>query len=74
MKKLFTPKNEIELALIKGILEGEGIPYFVKNEHFGSMLGGPLQYKFNEKTVMVDEIFLESARELLRLLSIRTVE
>jgi len=42
MKKLYSPRNEIELSLIQGILEGEDIPHFIHNYHFGSLRAGPL--------------------------------
>lgn len=41
MKKLYSPNNDSELALIKSILDGEGIPYFVHNDHFGTLKVGP---------------------------------
>lgn len=65
MIELMKPKDEIELAMVKGILDGEGIPYVVMNDHFGSLLGGPLRYNYNEKAVMVDEGDLERASEVL---------
>ncbi|NOX98018.1 MAG: DUF2007 domain-containing protein [Nitrospirae bacterium] len=34
MINLYSPKNEVELAIIKSILEGANIPYFVHNDHF----------------------------------------
>lgn len=65
MIEIVRPKNEIELAMIRGILEDEGIPYFVRNDYFGSLLGGPLRYDYNEKAVLVDAAHAERARELL---------
>ena len=41
MKKLYSPNNDSELALIKSILDGEGIQYFVHNDHFGTLKVGP---------------------------------
>ena len=41
MKKIYSPQNEVELAVIKSLLNGENIPYYVHNERFGSMEVGP---------------------------------
>jgi hypothetical protein len=41
MIKLYSPRDAIELALIESILKGEDIPYFIHNDHFGSLEGGP---------------------------------
>ncbi len=71
MKKLLSINSEIELAIIKGILEGEGIPFVVTNEHFGSLFSGPISYEYTEKTILVDEENVERARELLRILRFR---
>jgi hypothetical protein len=48
VKKLYVPENEAELAVIKSLLDGERIKYFVQNDHFGYPL-------YNEKTIMVAE-------------------
>ena len=40
MVKLIKPKDLGELALVKSLLEGNHIPYFIQNEHFGSLYGG----------------------------------
>ena len=65
MKKLYSPKNEVELSLIKSIFDGEGIPYFVHNDHFGSLKIGPRISLFNEKTIMVDEKYFDHAKEII---------
>ena len=52
MKKLYIPENE-------------GIPYFVHNDHFGSLKPGPRIDMFNSKTVMVPEAHHARATELL---------
>ncbi len=65
MKKLISPKNEVELAMILGILEDEGIPHLVKNNFFASLLGGAQPYKYIEKAIMVDEAHFPRAKELL---------
>ncbi len=66
MRKLISPQNEVELAMIRGILQDEGISHIVKNNFFGSLLGGAQPYKYIEKTVMVDKSHLSRARELIQ--------
>ena len=65
MIKIFCPRDEVELAIAKSILDSENIPYYVKNEHFGSLYAGPAISFFNEKTIFVNEEFKEAALELL---------
>ncbi|MDY6903764.1 MAG: DUF2007 domain-containing protein [Thermodesulfobacteriota bacterium] len=65
MKKLYAPKNEVELSFIKSIFDAEKIPYFVHNDHFGSLKAGLRIKLFNEKTIMVDESAFERASDLL---------
>lgn len=62
---LIEPRDEGELALVKSLLDGNGIPYFVKNENFGSLYPGfPLP--FNRREVMVHEDDLGRAATLCR--------
>lgn len=65
MNKLYSPRNESELALIKSILDGENLHYFVRNDHFGSMRVGPRIELFNIKTIFVSEDHYDQARELI---------
>jgi hypothetical protein len=65
MKKLYSPNNDSELALIKSILDGEGIPYFVHNDHFGTLKVGPKIELFNAKTIMVAEKDYEVSKEIV---------
>lgn len=64
MVKLIEPQDEGELALIKSLLEGNDIPYFVQNEHFGSLYPG-LPLPFNARVVMVEESDIGRAATLL---------
>lgn len=64
MVKLIEPQDEGELALIKSLLEGNDIPYFVQNEHFGSLYPG-LALPFNARVVMVEESDIGRAETLL---------
>ncbi|PLX94190.1 MAG: hypothetical protein C0621_05815 [Desulfuromonas sp.] len=66
MKKLYSPQNEIELSIIRGLLDSEGIHYFVHNDHFGTMRTGPRIDLLNVKTILVDEIDEERASEIIR--------
>jgi hypothetical protein len=65
MIKLYSPTNLAELSLIESILEEENIPYFIHNDHFGSLEVGPPIDIYNMKTIMIEEAFEERARELL---------
>jgi hypothetical protein len=65
MIELYSPRNEPELAIIKSILDGEGIDYFVRNEHFGSMQVGPRIELYNAKAILVSEEHYDRARELV---------
>ena len=66
MIKLYSPRNQAELALIESILEEDNIPYFIHNNHFGSLEIGPLIDIYNKKTIMIEEAHEERARELLQ--------
>jgi len=65
MINLYSPPDESELALIQSILESENIPFFIHNDHFGSLRVGPPIDLFNKKTTMIDETDEERAKELL---------
>ena len=65
MKNLYKPENEVELSLIKSILESENIPYFVSNDHFGSLYIGPQIDLYNAKMIMVDEAYYDRSKDLI---------
>jgi len=65
MIKLYSPDNESELALLKSMLEAEGILYYVLNDHFGTLKVGPKIDLFNAKTIYVHEEYYESAKEII---------
>ncbi len=65
MKKLYKPDNEVELSMIKSLFESEDIPYFVHNDHFGSLKIGPQIDLFNTKMVMVPEEYHKKAEEII---------
>jgi len=66
MIKLYSPENEVQLAMLKGIFEAEGIPIFVHNDNFGSMRTGMQIELFNKKTIMVGEQHYASARDIIQ--------
>jgi hypothetical protein len=66
MIKIFTPENDVQLAMLKGIFESEEIHFFVHNDNFGSMRPGIRIALFNKKTIMVHEQDLDRAQEILR--------
>jgi len=65
MIKLYIPKDESELAVIKSILESAEIPYYVRNEYFGSLYIGVAIGSFNSKPIFVPEDLYNDAKELL---------
>lgn len=65
MIDLYSPQNEVELDLLKSILDSEGIKYFVGNDNFGSMQVGPRTGLFNAKMIEVQDDHYERAKELL---------
>jgi len=65
MIEVYSPRNEAELAIIKSLLNGEGIEFFVRNEHFGSLKVGPWIELFNAKMIFVHTEHYDSARELI---------
>ncbi len=62
---LYSPQNEVELALLKSILDSKGVKYFVRNDNFGSMEVGPRIGLFNAKMIEVQDDHYERAKELL---------
>lgn len=62
--KLIEPQDEGQLAVIKSLLDGNDIPYFVQNEYFGSLYPG-LPLPFNKRVIMVDEADVSRADTLL---------
>jgi len=62
---IYTPRKEAELLAIRALLEAEGIPFYVHNDHFGSVYPGLPMAGFNARRVMVPEAHAERAREIL---------
>ena len=65
MRKLYIPKDESELAIIKSILDSAELPYYVRNEHFGSLYIGVAMGSVNSKPIYVNEEYYDDAKELL---------
>ncbi|MBI3990663.1 MAG: DUF2007 domain-containing protein [Candidatus Omnitrophica bacterium] len=65
MIRIYSPKDEVELSMIKGLLDGEEILYFVHNDYFGSIRFGPLMELYNKRTIMVAPQHAEQAKEVI---------
>lgn len=64
--ELYSPDTEIEVLLLKSILEDAHIDYFIQNDTFGSLTVGPRIALYNKKTVFVADDQLDDARNLVR--------
>lgn len=53
MIKIHVPADDLELAMIRGVLDTDGINYFIHNDYFGSMRVGPQIDLLNKKTIMI---------------------
>lgn len=62
---LYSPQNEIELSMLRSILDSESISYFIRNDNFGSLEVGPHIGLFNAKMIRVQDDQYEKAKELL---------
>jgi hypothetical protein len=49
MVKVYSPKGEIDLLMIRSFLEGDGISCFIHNDHFGSLRIGPIIELYKER-------------------------
>lgn len=65
MLNLYSPRDTTELALIRSILDAEGIHYHVRNDYFGSMWIGPQIDLYNKKMILVQDDQHKRAKELL---------
>ena len=55
MIKIYSPADELELAMIRGVLDSEGIDYYIHNDNFGSMRVGP-QIDLLNSTFALDDL------------------
>jgi hypothetical protein len=65
MIKIYSPTDELELAMVRGVLDSEGIHYFVHNDYFGSMRVGPQIDLLNKKTIMVSPEDAERVKTII---------
>jgi hypothetical protein len=74
MVELHSPDREPELLLLRSVLDGAGLLYFVKGDAFGSLALGPPIDHYNRKTIYVHPADFEEARELVADLLDKTSE
>ncbi len=65
MQKIFTPENEIQLVMVKGLLEAAQIPFYVQNDHFGGLYIGPQIQHFNQRAIMVAPEYAARSKEII---------
>lgn len=65
MVELHSPAGEAELLLLRSVLDGAGLHYFVKGDLFGSLTVGPQIDHYNRKTIYVHPEEHEEARALV---------
>ena len=65
MIKIYSLYDELELSIIRGVFDAEGIHYFILNDHFGSMRVGPQMDLINEKSIMVDPDDVDRAKGII---------
>lgn len=66
MIDLYSPRGEMELLILRSILEDAGIPLFVRNDTFGSLYPGRYSEAYNRKTICVPRSARDEARVLVR--------
>jgi hypothetical protein len=64
--ELHSPDSEGELLFLKSLLDEAGIPYYVHNERFGSLMAGPQIAHYNRKAIWVHEGDRHEAAALIR--------
>ncbi len=65
MINIYSPNDEVELSMIRGLLESEGVNFYVHNDHYGSMEIGPRIDLINKKTVLVAPEDADRARLII---------
>jgi hypothetical protein len=66
MIELYSPRGEMELLILRSILDDAGIPYFIRNDTFGSLYQSPYAEAYNRKTICVARIDRDEASVLVR--------
>lgn len=62
--KVYSSPKQGEIALIKSLLDGEKIPYYVKGENFATLYG-PAD-GLSTMDIMIQEEYFEDVKELLK--------
>ena len=65
MIKIYSPNDEVELSMIRGLLNSAGIHYFIHNDYFGSLEVGPQIELFNRKAIMVAQEDADRAKHII---------
>jgi hypothetical protein len=64
MKRIKLVLDEVQWAMVRGILQEAGIPFSILNEQFSSLYPGPAVGAFGREILVADEDY-EEARERL---------
>ena len=62
--KVYSTPKQGEIAIIKSILDSQGISYYIKGENFGILYGAASG--LSSMDVMIKEDYSEDAKELLK--------
>ncbi len=62
--KVYSTPKQGEIAIIKSILDSQGISYYIKGENFGILYGAA--NGLSSMDVMIREDYSEDAKELLK--------
>ena len=66
MIELYSPRGEMELLMLRSIFDDAGIPYYVRNDSFGSLYLLRYAEAYNRKTLCVARVDREEASFLVR--------
>ena len=66
MVELYAARNEVEVCVIKSLLDAHGVAYFVRNDHFGAIYSLPRFSLLNRPAFLVAAEDLELGREIVR--------
>lgn len=62
--EIFSTPQQGEIAIIKSILDSQGIPYYIKGENFSTLYGAA--NGLSSMDIMIREDYSEDAIELLK--------
>lgn len=62
--KVYSTSNQAEIAIIRSILDGQKIPYYIKGENFGTLYG-PAD-GLSSMDIMIREGYSKDTEELLK--------